>query len=210
MKRLLLSTLLVTFVQMGLVACDPSVNGGGAGSGGNGGANAGGSGTSTSSSSGTGGNASSSSSSSSGGMLGAGECRTTDDCVEPNIGICQSPDAPAMCGICYEPPNPCTMDSECAMQDPTTICNPPPCSCGGSECMPGCMADADCKIGTHCSAGHRCVPNTCATKADCPTNFDCTNMECGRKSCTSDAECSGFCVNGSCYDVAGKCMLPPP
>lgn len=210
MKKWVLSALFVTFVQVGLVACDPTVNGGGGGSGGTGGMNAGGGGASSSSTSGSAGGNPTGSSSSSGGMLGPGDCRTSADCVEPNGGFCQSPDAAPLCGICFEPPNPCTTDAECAMQDPTTICNRPPCSCGASECMVGCMSDAECPTATHCSAGHRCVPNTCASKADCPANFDCTNMECGRKACTTDADCSGFCVNGSCYDVAGHCMLPPP
>lgn len=223
MNRSQWTVLLATIAQLGVAACDNSVSGGGtgggAGSGGNGtGGNASATSSSSTSSSSTSSSTSSSSNSSSsgntsssgGGMLGMGECRTTADCVEPNAGFCRSPDAPQLCGICFEPPNPCTTDTECAMQDPTTICNPPACSCGASECMPGCMSDTDCKDWEHCSPGHRCVPDACATKADCPLNFKCEAGACARQDCTSDASCNGFCVNNQCYDMAGHCMLPPP
>ena len=206
MKRLAASVLFATFAQLTVVACDNSNGGGSGGAAGSGGDGNGASSTSSSSSN----SSSSNSSSSSGGMLGMGECRTSADCVDPNGGICLSPGAPTPCGICYEPPVPCMNDGECAMQDPTTICNPPQCSCGSSECLPGCMSDGDCKGWEHCSPGHRCLPNACTTSADCPVNFECASMACARKSCTTDADCNGFCVNSQCHDMAGDCMLPPP
>ncbi len=202
MKRLTSSILFAILAQLTVVACDNS-NGGAGGAAGAGG-NDGGSGTSSNNSS------SSSSSSSSGEMLGMGDCHTNTDCVDPNAAICLSPDADQLCGICYNPPSPCTADSECAMVDPTTICNKPACSCGESECMPGCVADGDCKAWEHCSPGHRCLPNACASNADCPVNFECASMACARKSCTTDIDCNGHCVNSQCYEMAGHCNLPPP
>jgi hypothetical protein len=210
MKRLVSSITFVAFAHLAITGCDNSNGGGSAGSGGSGGSGSGGNASSSSSSSTTSSSSSTtSSSSSSSGALGPGDCRTSADC-DPNGGTCYSPGAPTPCGICYEPPVPCMNDTECAMQDPTTICNPPQCSCGGSECMPGCMSDGDCKAWEYCSPGHRCLPDTCSSNADCPTNFECATMACARKSCTSDADCNGLCVNSECHDMAGHCMLPPP
>lgn len=197
MKGLIFCAALGVVACVAVVGCGDS-SGGSGGDGGNGSA-AGGSG-----------GASSSSSSSSSGMLGAGECRTSADCVEPHAGICLSPGTPLPCGACYDPPTPCTTDTECAMQDPTTICEPPKCSCGASECITGCMSDAECNAWEYCSPGHRCLPDVCSTNADCPDNFECASMACARKTCTADADCNGVCVNGQCHASAGNCTQLPP
>lgn len=190
--------------------CDPDGNGGGSGGSG--------ASTSSSSSSGNGGAGGSVSTGGAGGAGGGivlmpGECRTTADCDMDNAGICLSPDAAPLCGVCYMPQNPCIDDAACAAVDPTTICEPPPCGCtDAKECMPGCMSDANCPSFQHCSPGHRCLPDTCATDADCGPNIKCdtATQTCSRKTCASDAECEDICVNGACYDTAGHCMLPPP
>ena len=210
MKRWGLTILFATVAHFGTVACDNDISGGGSGGSAGNGTTSSSSSTSSSSTSSSSTSSSSTTSSSGGGMLGMGECRTSDDCVEMNGAFCMSPDAPQLCGACFEPPDPCLSDAECAQQDPTTICVQPPCSCGGSACAPGCMSDADCKDWQHCSPGHRCEADACASNADCPDNFACTSGECARKACTSDVDCNGFCVNSQCYDMAGHCTIPAP
>jgi len=194
---------------LALGACDNEVEGGGSGAA----AGAGGNGSSTTNSS----SSSSSSSTGSGGAGGGGgvvlmpgECRTQADCM--NGELCLSPDAEPLCGVCYQPQNPCTTDAACAAVDPATICEKPACSCGESECLPGCMSDAECPAWQFCSPGHRCTPDPCATDADCGANIGCdmATKTCARKACMTDAQCEDICVNGACFDKAGACTIPPP
>ncbi|WP_211365425.1 hypothetical protein [Polyangium fumosum] len=212
---------LAMFVLAAVVAnaCDGSGGGGDGGAGGSGGAGGmGGSGgmVGTGGSGGTGGAGGSGGSGGAGGsgggnVLGPGECRTSADCNQGGE-FCLSPGEQLPCGICYDPPNPCTTDAACAAQDPMTICAKAPCSCGEPECLPGCTSDAACLPAEHCSPGHRCEPDPCAVDGDCPANFACAPqvLTCARKACSADAECSGFCVNGLCHAEAGACALPPP
>ncbi len=194
MGRTTIHRAMIVITALVAAACDGSGSGGG-GTGGIGGGSGGG---------GAGG-------SGGGNVLEPGQCRSSADCMESGAS-CYAPGESIPCGACYNPPNPCTMDAECAAQDPLTICDRPQCTCGDSECMPGCTSDAACKPEEFCSPGHRCLPDPCAADADCPANFGCDAqaLSCARKACSSDAACSGFCVNGQCHPLAGICALPPP
>ena len=214
MKRLVWSVLCATVTHISLVACNYErgefTTEGDGGNAGNGGASSSSANSSSSNGSSSGETTASSSSSGSGG-LNPGQCRTTEDCTAPQGQTCYSPGEPLPCGACYEPILPCTTDMECANQPSPSICKKAQCSCGASECLPGCMTAADCAVGEACGQDdHRCKPQTCAASPECPTNFDCQQTQCLRKTCATDAECNGNCVNGQCYDMLGSCLLPPP
>ena len=203
---------LILVVALVASACKGSNEGGDGGAGGTGGTGGNGGTGGTGGMGGTGGTGGMGGTGGSGGnVLGPGDCRTSADC-DPNGEFCLSPGEALPCGICYNPPNPCTMDAECAAQDPMTICAPPQCTCGEFECMPGCVSDAECLPAEYCSPGHRCEPDPCAVDGDCPMHFACAApaKTCARKACASDADCSDFCVNGLCHGEAGTCALPPP
>jgi hypothetical protein len=84
-----------------------------------------------------------------------------------------------------------------------------------TACTNGCTADTDCAQGQRCATGAhpRCVPLDCIS-APCPLGFECGNVTCFRKQCTTDSDCGAagalFCVEGLCYDSLGQCMTPPP
>ncbi len=213
MKQWIWTLTVAAVALLAVTGCEDNKGGGNSGGGGSGGSGSGGGGNGgsggggTTATSGSGG----SMSSSSGGMLSPGECRTSADCTEPNFGICLSPGAKLPCGICFEPPVTCATDTECAMQTPGTICERPHCGCtDAKECVPGCTSDGECDSWEYCSPENRCLPDPCAADTDCLVNFACTQGACGRKACSADADCNGFCVNSECYDMAGTCMLPPP
>jgi hypothetical protein len=152
----------------------------------------------------------SSSSSGTGGALPKGDCRAMNDCKPVGFMECVPPGGSAGCGTCQNPPMTCSGDTDCATQGATSICVPAACACmGQSICVPGCMSDAACGPGETCAPSHHCVPTTCATDAECPANFACTGGTCGRKSCTDDKACAGYCVGGSCYDMLGTCTMIP-
>jgi hypothetical protein len=55
--------------------------------------------------------------------------------------------------------------------------------------------------------GSRVQTGNCPT---CPANFFCgASGFCQQNSCTSDSECSGFCVKGWCYQTRGTCEPIP-
>ena len=140
--------------------------------------------------------------------LGANQCRGNADCdyLHPS---CVPPDAGPPCSFCLEPTVPCTTDSECQGDGGELICDVVlcPCSPGAKGCIPGCADASGCHSGKACAA-HHCVPMSCQGDADCPTDFGCNNRICERKTCTTDAICSGYCVNGSCYSTLGTCQGP--
>ena len=184
---------------------------------------------------GSGGSSSSSSSSSSGSGLADGECRTDDDCDTENWESCFYPGAPN-CGACWGGDHPCSSDEECEPQlGPGYVCGPlepGPCICGDGDCIPACTGDGDCatlaeECGTdghctlrtcsvdgdcgnpavRCAPGGNCVVFECDTDGECDGNFECTDTyQCHRKTCTSDAECEGYCVKSSCFDTPGTCQ----
>ena len=209
MKKLLYVLLGVLAVGGGLGCSDGGEGGAGGSAGsGQGGGNAGGGGGGMGGMGGAGGM---------GGMggasLGEGQCRTDQDCTNPNVP-CAPPGSPPGCGTCFDPPTSCLDDSACKGQGETYICAPVPCACSpASACAEGCTSDAMCAVGQACGADHRCAPKTCAAPADCPENFECAGapmMACARKTCAGDGDCSGFCVHGQCYDQAGTCSPPVP
>src|SRR6202042_3406506 len=127
-----------------------------------------------------------------GGGLGAGQCRADGDC---SVGVeeCVAPGATTGGGICDNPPETCTSDSDCAPQGSTFICAPAGCACQGQEtCVQGCTSDSACAEGESCAADHHCQPTACSAAGDCPANFTCPSSACERTTCTSDAECEGY------------------
>jgi hypothetical protein len=102
----------------------------------------------------------------------------------------------------------CQGDTECADAGEGFICvSPAPCSCYVNPyCIQGCTGSSQCEEGQVCAA-HRCVASPCQTATDCPSNFVCAGS-CSRKTCTTDADCNGFCLGGACYDQIGHCMFP--
>jgi hypothetical protein len=181
-----------------------------AGTGGQGGGTAGHGGGTT----GHGGGTAQSSGTGTGGGLPALACRSDKDCPHGagQFYLCIPPGGSAGCPICQHLMNPCTSDTDCASKGPAYICTTAPCACMGSDkqCVLGCTADAQCSADSVCDATHRCAAKPCASTSDCPANFTCgTGKTCGRTSCTSDAQCAGHCVLGSCYDAYGVCTQPP-
>ena len=108
----------------------------------------------------------------------------------------------------------CSTDSDCVGDGGSTagtmICAPAPrsdCYCNGAMfCVPGCRTNAHCGPGQACNSSHSCQ-NTCvAGDGTCPLNYSCgASGFCEQKSCKSESECSGFCVNGLCYQTRGTC-----
>jgi hypothetical protein len=87
-------------------------------------------------------------------------------------------------------------------------------SCGGSTCQPKCTGDASCPSTPAglltCGPGGKCQPKTC-TPTSCPTNFTCPSdgSGCVRTTCTTDSQCAGACVNGTCWSGPGTCRPIP-
>jgi hypothetical protein len=137
-------------------------------------------------------------------------CRTSLDCPM-SLPFCLSPgDQLPRCGICTLPDPACTKDADCKPLGAHMICGQDivNCICGPS-CVPGCVSDGDCGEGQSCSATHHCVATRCIL--GCPVDFSCdSHGDCQRKTCMSDAQCAGYCVNGACHASRGTCAPPPP
>ena len=148
-------------------------------------------------------------------------CWSNSDCVQapftpPPQPYCEAPDGTATvsygCPVCFTPPTTCAADGDCAGQGPAWICAVPSCSCNSIKtCEPGCTKDGDCAAGQSCGTDHRCAASACGAGAPaCPTDFVCgASQTCQRRPCSSDAECSGACVIGKCFDRPGRCTDPP-
>lgn len=151
---------------------------------------------------------------------------TLNSCTEPTCctsdaacsgATCLRGDEPHCGGACFtpEPQSLCTDDQICvARSGPGWICQPHPCACQpASVCVQGCDEDGDCfePDTPVCDlASSRCVAPTCGAGGACPPDHDCVGATCARRTCTDDAACDGFCVEGQCRDVLGVCTLPPP
>jgi hypothetical protein len=152
-----------------------------------------------------------------GGAGGAngGPCWSATDC---GAATCAPPGTPLCGGACIGVLHPCTTDSDCAPDAAApSVCEQVPCSCpAGKGCVAGCTSDGDCPQGQSCASDHHCLPTPCgATSSGCPADFTCnlsgaSGGACARKSCQSDAQCSGACVEGLCYGAPGTCRLPLP
>ena len=147
-------------------------------------------------------------------------CSSQDDC-EPSPGMyltCHTPGESSGCPVCRTGPSDCSIDADCVRDGGSTtgtmICElrtSGACYCPPAMfCVVGCRTNADCGPGQGCNQVHRCE-NTCvAGDGTCPVNSSCdTSGFCRQKSCTSDSECSGFCVNGWCYQARGTCAPIP-
>ncbi|HEY2407507.1 MAG TPA: hypothetical protein VGI10_15960 [Polyangiaceae bacterium] len=89
----------------------------------------------------------------------------------------------------------CATDADCAVG-----------VCTSGACAPACSAQNPCTAPfTACSAAQRCDAIPCSDSSTCPANGTCTSGYCARKTCSTDAECSGYCVNLQCYDSLGYC-----
>ena len=139
--------------------------------------------------------------------LGASQCREDGDCDVQEQSTCVPPGGPAPCAAAC-PPTECASDSDCQADGPSFICEGAwqcgECAAGVKICIPGCVDASGCNAGEVCTA-HRCVPASCQSDVDCPTDFACAGGSCGRKTCTTDANCSGYCVEGLCYSAPGTC-----
>jgi len=147
-------------------------------------------------------------------------CHDTDECIDsyaqthplatvwcklPGTPI---PDAtcstPQWCGRCDCP----TPTSEAEACESDTDCTNGVCSVIDGQCVVQCSASLPCGVGTKCNAAQRCEPVKCQSDIECPNRFACTNGQCLRKACTSDAMCEdGGCVNSACYDSLGTCYV---
>lgn len=104
----------------------------------------------------------------------------------------------------------CTSDTDCAAEGAAAICTPAPCACGDvPSCQQGCTSDATCGAGETCGPTHRCAPEACTSTSDCPEDFTCNGAACQRIACTDDAACSGYCVDGLCFETPGTCSAIP-
>jgi len=135
-------------------------------------------------------------------------CGEQADC--PDTTACAPPGTALGCGACNIEPNSCADDAACKAQSATAICAPIPCSCDGNNaCTQGCTDDTTCAEGARCDlATNRCRATACDDAGDCPANFACADQQCTRMTCTEDAACAGYCVEGSCYSGLGECRPP--
>jgi hypothetical protein len=147
-------------------------------------------------------------------------CSSQDDC-EPSPGLyltCHTPGESSGCGACRAGPGDCSSDTDCVRDGGSTtgtmICElqtSGACLCDPVKfCVVGCRTNADCGPGQACNQFNSCQ-NTCVPgDGTCPANSSCgANGFCQQKSCTSDSACSGFCVNGWCYQTRGTCLPVP-
>ncbi len=140
-------------------------------------------------------------------------CRGASDCT---AGSCLQPGEQACGGACNPHPNDCTRDDDCRVAAggaAVLVCDPVPCSCNGgaNACVPGCVTSADCDEGQTCTpATGRCAATACGPAAPCPLDFDCATGACHRRTCTTDVDCDGFCVDGACHGALGACHEPVP
>ena len=149
-------------------------------------------------------------------------CGSEDDCQLGSATYlflrCSTPGESHWCGACLMGPGNCWSDADCVPDGGftagTMICDypPNPCYCFPSTlCILGCRTNADCNSGQACNQSHNCEKACVAGDGTCPVDFSCdVNGSCRRNSCTSDGECSGFCVKGACYDTRGTCVEVHP
>lgn len=155
-------------------------------------------------------------------------CSTNADCPPPSTSwysVCSpgGQEVSGGCGICALAPNPCNVDSDCALVDGAAppvpmVCGPlAACFCSpsgqGGMCVAACKA-SDCNANEVCQGG-RCKAKACNADADCPTiglqSFTCSGSVCAAKGCARDADChGGFCVNSACVAQPGLCVWVRP
>lgn len=98
----------------------------------------------------------------------------------------------------------------------TMPCGQPGCQ----EMQHGCGSGLACPDGYVCTGidpadvvrwpPPQCTPRPCAWASDCGgSNHACEAGTCVARACTASAECDGYCVNGRCQAVPGRCFYPP-
>jgi hypothetical protein len=197
-----------------LAACSSSVSNSG------GGGHAGTTTSTTSTTAGTGGTTSTTSATNTGGTLPWNACRVDVDCWPPNAGaggyfylfcaagdVCVDGIAPGCLGDGAFSQG-CSTDADCTETDGPIpmICR----NCGGvgaGYCDMPCTATHPCPPGATCDDTGHCLSKPCSAAADCPANYVCSPTEniCVRKTCTTDAECSGICKSARCTEGFGSC-----
>lgn len=135
------------------------------------------------------------------------DCPSGTDCLPPGESICPR--------SCTQLANPCTTDSDCPQDGAIpTICWEDPCACNSAKsCIRGCRGTADCPAGGFCYSDHHCGLIDCP--ATCPTDWSCQDLGTGvpvclETRCTTDSDCAGACVTGSCYPTLGTCQVQGP
>jgi hypothetical protein len=107
---------------------------------------------------------------------------------------------------------PCNTDSDCHDAGSGDVCQTSACPCQSFAglCAPACTGSGQCSAGETCQAGH-CVATPCTTNADCVANFICdpTSLTCQLKTCQTDGECNGYCVDNVCASKPGVCVPGP-
>lgn len=145
-------------------------------------------------------------------------CSKNQDCGSGFALMCRAPSEFLGCGACQQGRSNCAMDTDCATDAGASggklICYTAPstnCFCTSTSiCQTGCRGKSDCPSGQDCNVSHQCQKTCVPGDGTCPIDFSCgTDGFCGRTSCTSDAECSGACVKGSCYSTRGSCDYTP-
>jgi hypothetical protein len=126
----------------------------------------------------------------------SGGCLTSTDCPTSGSYYCQFPND--TCPKCFWKKPMCSADADC----PTAQ------HCGPCKtCVSSCVATMSCPAGKVCDpVSQECVAS-CKMPSDCPTNFTCNTGMCVQKTCSTDADCNGFCAGGFCVGQKGTCTL---
>jgi hypothetical protein len=146
---------------------------------------------------------------------GATGCHSDRDCngQAPSFETCARVEDPQCGGAA--PPQECSTDGDCAdggADAGALICITE--TCGARRCVARCTSDAACPSNPSgalacSSASGQCVAKPCMQSSECPTNYTCdANHVCLVKACTSDADCTGACVNRQCSATIGICRAP--
>jgi hypothetical protein len=113
---------------------------------------------------------------------------------------------------CAQAYDECTTDSEC---DGASVCRenpsiPPNCLMmngrgdSGLVCTAPCTTDSQCAPMDKCEDAGHCLLRTCA---ECPSYFLCASGACVIPYCSTDTDCpGGYCVNGRCAGLLGRCV----
>jgi hypothetical protein len=118
------------------------------------------------------------------------ECATDTDCPSATPRCVSTAGGGGTCEAC-------ATDQDCAVG-----------VCFQNACVPGCSPQNPCQNPlTRCSAAQRCEAIPCDGSAACPNNMQCSSGHCARIVCSSDAECTGHCVNQECQESLGTCHI---
>ncbi len=148
---------------------------------------------------------------------GDDECRSTADCTGELE--CSGVNDGPVCGIA--PLEQCSSDADCGPGNCHAVFDPCSFDHVGSECGEPCIDGMSCDEGFLCDQGH-CIAQPCDAGFACAGREECDpgriagtapvfdrHHGCFAVACTTDDECGErFCVNGSCQDDVGTCVVP--